>query len=81
MKRFISFLCILVFTLFLSTNDILANEIRNDIENNIENNISNETEKVKPDKKTDASKSSIEDIFGDEQTFPFVAGLGKNAAH
>ena len=22
-----------------------------------------------------------EDIFGDEQTFPFVAGLGKNAAH
>ena len=25
--------------------------------------------------------SSAEDIFGDEQTFPFVAGLGKNAAH
>ena len=25
--------------------------------------------------------SSSEDIFGDEQTFPFVAGLGKNAAH
>ena len=21
------------------------------------------------------------EIFGDEQTFPFVAGLGKNAAH
>ncbi len=27
------------------------------------------------------SNSSVEDIFGDEQTFPFVAGLGKNAAH
>ena len=28
------------------------------------------------------SKRNIEDdIFGDEQTFPFVAGLGKNAAH
>jgi len=26
-------------------------------------------------------KQSAEDIFGDEQTFPFVAGLGKNAAH
>ena len=24
---------------------------------------------------------SDKDIFGDEQTFPFVAGLGKNAAH
>ena len=29
----------------------------------------------------DSSNSSVEDIFGDEQTFPFVAGLGKNAAH
>ena len=37
-----------------------------EIENNIKDNISN---------------SSAEDIFGDEQTFPFVAGLGKNAAH
>ena len=37
-----------------------------EIENNIKENISN---------------SSAEDIFGDEQTFPFVAGLGKNAAH
>ena len=37
-----------------------------EIENNIKDNISN---------------SSVEDIFGDEQTFPFVAGLGKNAAH
>ena len=32
-------------------------------------------------KKTNISNSSVEDIFGDEQTFPFVAGLGKNAAH
>ena len=31
--------------------------------------------------KTNISNSSVEDIFGDEQTFPFVAGLGKNAAH
>ena len=32
-------------------------------------------------KKNNISNSSAEDIFGDEQTFPFVAGLGKNAAH
>ena len=40
-------------------------------------------EEIKPDntKKTNISNSSEEDIFGDEQTFPFVAGLGKNAAH
>ena len=39
-------------------------------------------EEIKPDNKTNnISNSSAEDIFGDEQTFPFVAGLGKNAAH
>ena len=42
------------------------NLLAKEIENNIKDNISN---------------SSVEDIFGDEQTFPFVAGLGKNAAH
>ena len=62
MKRIILFLCVLVFSIFSNTNNLLAKEI----ENNIKKNISN---------------SSAEDIFGDEQTFPFVAGLGKNAAH
>ena len=62
MKRIILFLCVLVFSIFSNTNNLLAKEI----ENNIKDNISN---------------SSAEDIFGDEQTFPFVAGLGKNAAH
>ena len=58
--------------------DLLAMEI----ENNIKENISNEIEEIKPDnKKNNISNSSAEDIFGDEQTFPFVAGLGKNAAH
>ena len=42
------------------------NLLAKEIENNIKDNI---------------STSSAEDIFGDEQTFPFVAGLGKNAAH
>ena len=60
-------------------NNLLAKEI----ENNIKDNISNEIEEIKSDnnKKNNISNSSAEDIFGDEQTFPFVAGLGKNAAH
>ena len=79
MKKIILFFCVLVFSIFSNTNNLLAKEIGN----NIEDNISNEIEEIKPDnnKKTNISNSSAEDIFGDEQTFPFVAGLGKNAAH
>ena len=78
MKRIILFLCVLVFSIFSNTKNLLAKEI----ENNIKENISNEIEEIKPDnKKISISNSSAEDIFGDEQTFPFVAGLGKNAAH
>ena len=79
MKRIILFLCVLVFSIFSNTNNLLANEIGN----NIKDDISNEIEEIKPDNKTknNISNSSAEDIFGDEQTFPFVAGLGKNAAH
>ena len=78
MKRIILFVCVLVFSIFSNTNNLLAKEIGN----NIKDDISNEIEKIKPDnKKTNISNSSVEDIFGDEQTFPFVAGLGKNAAH
>ena len=76
MKRIVLFLCLLVFSIFSNTNNLLAK----DMGNNIKDNISNE---IKPDnnKKNKISNSSAEDIFGDEQTFPFVAGLGKNAAH
>ena len=79
MKRIILFLCVLAFSIFSNTNNLLAKEIRN----NVKNDISNEIEEIKPDnnKKTNISNSSAEDIFGDQQTFPFVAGLGKNAAH
>ena len=79
MKRIILFLSVLVFSIFSYTNNLLADEIGN----NIKDNISNEIEEIKPDnnQKTNISNSSVEDIFGDEQTFPFVAGLGKNAAH
>ena len=79
MKRIILFLCIFVFSIFSNTNNLLAKEIGN----NIKDDISNEIEEIKSDnnKKTNISNSSAEDLFGDEQTFPFVAGLGKNAAH
>ena len=79
MKRIILFLCVLVFSILCNTNNLLAKEIGN----NIKDDISNEIEEIKPDnnKKNNVSSSSAEDIFGDEQTFPFVAGLGKNAAH
>ena len=79
MKKIVLFLCVLVFSIFSNTNNLLAKEIGN----NIKDDISNEIEVIKPDnnKKTNISNSSAEDIFGDEQTFPFVAGLGKNAAH
>jgi len=79
MKRIILFLCVLVFSIFSNTNNLLAKEIGN----NIKDDISNEIEEIKSDnnKKTNISNSSAEDLFGDEQTFPFVAGLGKNAAH
>ena len=78
MKRIILFLCVLVFSIFSNTNNLLAKEIGNDIKDDI----SNEIEEIKSNnKKTNISNSSAEDIFGDEQTFPFIAGLGKNAAH
>ena len=79
MKRIILFLCVLVFSIFSNTNNLLAKEIGN----NNKDNISNKIEEIKPDnnKKINISNPSAEDIFGDEQTFPFVAGLGKNAAH
>ena len=79
MKRIILFLCVLVFSIFSNTNNLLAK----DMGYKIKDNISNEIEEITPDnnKKNNISNSSAEDIFGDEQTFPFVAGLGKNAAH
>ena len=79
MKRIILFLCVLVFSIFSNAHNLFAK----DMGNNIKDNISNEIEEIKPDnnKKNNISNSTAEDIFGDEQTFPFVAGLGKNAAH
>jgi len=45
MKRIVLFLCVLVFSIFSNTNNLLAKEI----ENNIKDNIANEIEEIKPD--------------------------------
>ena len=81
MKRIISFLVVLFTPVFLSVNicvaDVIESELTNDFFNESKpNNIQN-----KNDNKSDMPKDSNEDIFGDEQAFPFIAGLGKNAAH
>ena len=77
MKKFILLLCFLFVCVFSIDKNLFAEEI----ETNLENRSSDQIEVIKPNNKKDISKSSIKDIFGDEQTFPFVAGLGKNAAH
>ena len=78
MKRIIAFLALIVFSVFINSNILSAKEIGD----NVDNNLSNEKEIIiDKNKKIEQYNSSIEDIFGDEQTFPFVAGLGKNAAH
>jgi len=78
MKNFISLFLVLIISLFANSK----------IANSLEESVSiNESIKIegKMDNKAndDSSKSNLnkDDIFGDEQTFPFVAGLGKNAAH
>ena len=78
MKKFISIFLVLIISLF--TNSQIANTLE-------ENVISNENIQINGAKDNkvneDSSKSNLnkDDIFGDEQTFPSVAGLGKNAAH
>ncbi len=78
MKKFISIFLVLIISLFTDS------QIANSIEDNLIKNENIQIEGKKNNKaNNDSSKlnSNKNDIFGDEQTFPFVAGLGKNAAH
>ena len=78
MKKFISIFLVLIISLF--TNSQIANSLEESVTRyesmKIEGTMDNKVN-------DDSSKSNLskDDIFGDEQTFPFVAGLGKNAAH
>ena len=80
MKKIFSLLFFLVFSLFLNIGDCLAEEVGSELYN-----FSNESDLdkiiIKDNEKKDIPQASNEDIFGDEQAFPFIAGLGKNAAH
>ena len=78
MKKFISIFLVLIISLFSNS------QIANALEENIMRDENMQMDGTKDNKvNDDSSKSNLnkDDIFGDEQTFPFVAGLGKNAAH
>ena len=78
MKKFISLFLVLIISLF--TNSQIVNSLEESVTKNGSMKIEGKMDNKVND---DSSKSNLnkDDIFGDEQTFPFVAGLGKNAAH
>ena len=78
MKSVISFLCVLVLSLFFHLKDSLAVEVGPELNNNLSLGLNSNDFK---NNKNGISNISNQDLFGDEQAFPFVAGLGKNAAH
>tara|TARA_Y100000589_G_scaffold244089_1_gene231766 strand:+ start:257 stop:496 length:240 start_codon:yes stop_codon:yes gene_type:complete len=69
----------LIFSLLINSHIVNAEQLDNS--NQLDQDSLNVTENVKDNKKSSEIKRNEGDIFGDEQTFPFIAGLGKNAAH
>ena len=80
MFKFIVFISCFALCLIINFNSSFAASVDNQSDNNSLNSI-DDSELNKLEKKTELNNLSDVDIFGDEQTFPFVAGLGKNAAH
>ena len=81
MKRIISFAFILFFSFFWNVDNCLAGDIKSELNKNFSEESKNNKIKNDNNEKTTIPKATNEDIFGDEQAFPFIAGLGKNAAH
>ena len=81
MKSIILFSLAMVISFFMSFNDCLADEIDYELNNNLSTELKSNNVKNDITDKVDIPNASNEDIFGDEQAFPFIAGLGKNAAH
>tara|TARA_Y100000589_G_C26823607_1_gene494915 strand:- start:110 stop:349 length:240 start_codon:yes stop_codon:yes gene_type:complete len=79
MKFIFTIVITLIFSLLVNSQIIIAGEI--DKSNELNKDLLENIEDVKDNEKSQKIKLKDEDIFGDEQTFPFVAGLGKNAAH
>jgi len=79
MTFFCTAILTLLFSFLLNIQIVFAEQIDNS--NQLDEDSLDKKEIVKDNEKSSKIKSSEGDIFGDEQTFPFVAGLGKNAAH
>ena len=81
MKKIILILVAITSTLFFDLNFVIANDIENQLNNDISNIPKTEEFKNEYSEEIIISNSSDKELFGDEQAFPFIAGLGKNAAH
>ena len=79
MKFILSSLLTFIFSFLIKTQIVIADQL--DTSSKIESDSLERIENTKDIEKSSKLKKSEGDIFGDEQTFPFVAGLGKNAAH
>ena len=79
MKFIIATIFTLIFSFLVNSQIIFADEIVNP--NQLNKDTLESTENIQDNEKSSKIKQQEGDIFGDEQTFPFVAGLGKNAAH
>ena len=79
MKFICTTIIALIFSFLINGQIAIAEQIDNI--NLLEKDSLNNIENAKDNEKSSKIKISEGDIFGDEQTFPFVAGLGKNAAH
>ena len=79
MKFIFTTIIALIFSFLINGQIAIAEQIDNT--NQFDKDSLNNIENAKDNEKSTKIKKSDGDIFGDEQTFPFVAGLGKNAAH
>ena len=79
MKFICTTIIALVFSFLINSQLAFADQIDNS--NQLDKDSLENIVIVKDKEKSTKIKRSEGDIFGDEQTFPFVAGLGKNAAH
>ena len=79
MKFICTTIIALIFSFLINGQIAIAEQIDNT--NQFDKDSLNNIENAKDNDKSTKLKRSEGDIFGDEQTFPFVAGLGKNAAH
>ena len=79
MKFICTSIIALIFSFLINSQMVFAEQIDNS--NQLNNDTLDNIEDAKNNQNSSKIKKSEGDIFGDEQTFPFVAGLGKNAAH